>query len=1228
MNLTQFLQPNMFLSLKDFFEQLNIPVNYISEEPSSAQDILTNTFKAGKMPYALMDKVYFLGMVDDAAFDGNKSLEVEKIKSDYDGILIFGVTLRKRGDGLLPTRTYIAEITRSFNREFHYTPVVVVFQYKDKEDKQHITFANSERLAYKQEWREGEKAGKVSMLKDINVADPHRGHIDILKELKILRSGKKAINSFDDIYKYWQEVFNVSVLNKKFYKELSHWYFWALNEDKGKVKFPNEPKKDAYSSYEKYQEAVKEHKGKNIIRLLTRILFVWFIKEKGLIPEELFDPVYLKDKLLKDLAPEHEQGNLFALVDLNSFYYKGILQNLFFATLNQEMGKRTFRKKEQNQGVTNLMRYQDFFHDADHFVELVEKVVPFMNGGLFECLDKEPIPDNSHLIDGFSERKANDLQVPDFLFFDSHEVLDLSADYGSKSKAYKKAETKGLIRILESYKFTISENTPIEQEIALDPELLGKVFENLLASYNPETKSTARKQTGSFYTPREIVNYMVDESLIAYLKTDLLVEETNELEQTKLDEQLHQLFSYEATNPFKEDEEFTKKIIHALDHCKILDPACGSGAFPMGVLHKMVYVLDKLDPNNEKWKQRQISKANLIEDANIRDEAIENIEEAFDNNELDYGRKLFLIENCIYGVDIQPIATQISKLRFFISLIVDQKVDRSKVNFGIRPLPNLETKFVSANTLIGIEKETNLFDTDDVRTLEIQLKNNRQKIFSAKTPKTKKKYREEDKTLRETIGSKLESYGMSTNTAQQLAGWNPFDQNASAGFLDMEWMFGIKKGFDIVIGNPPYLLIQNIPNLNSLVLGIYNSFQSAQYKVDLYHLFIEMGLKLSSKNGVLTYITPNTFIKNKHNNKLRKLIINESDIISILLFYSRVFESVTVDNIIFSLQKGKRNNNTKVYEIHSSINEISTPIRIYDQNKIIPPSFVFNFDLDDKKEKILSKIEDSAIDLKSIGRAYFGIQTFDRNIYVSKVKHNSKWKSVIDGSNVLPFKILPPKEYVQFESEAIKSGGKPEVYNKDRIVIRQIGKYPEGAYCPPQMYTLNTIYNIFLKDEKINIRYVLAIINSLVIRYYWLVLNFDNKGTFPKIKKEPIESLPIKVNMQYQSLVITFVKIIEYSKVNDSHFLLFKMICDGLIFDIYFPGHMKEKQINIIESVEEDILEVLGKKDFEPMSNPEKENIIESLYEKWTHPDNEIRNRIKLFAVRSPDILKPILESK
>lgn len=245
----------------------------------------------------------------------------------------------------------------------------------------------------------------------------------------------------------------------------------------------------------------------------------------------------------------------------------------------------------------------------------------------------------------------------------------MSAWYDDKKKNH--VHVHSLINILNHYNFAVEENTPLDQEVSLDPELLGKVFENLLASYNPETNTTARKQTGSFYTPRDIVKYMVDESLIAHLKRTC----------PALDESVFRnLFDYSVDN-FDVPETDRKAIMSALYNCKVLDPACGSGAFPMGILQQMVHALRKLDPTNEMWREfildislKKDKEAYQIEDEEERSRLRADIEQSFNRNvnDPDYARKLYLIENCIYGVDIQPIATQISKLRFFISLVADQ----------------------------------------------------------------------------------------------------------------------------------------------------------------------------------------------------------------------------------------------------------------------------------------------------------------------------------------------------------------------------------------------------------------------------------------------------------------------------------------------------------------------------------------------------------------------------
>lgn len=946
------------------------------------------------------------------------------------------------------SRSALAQITREVNKVFP-MPVLIVFKHGTS-----ITLSVINRRLHKKDDRK-DVLEKVTVIKDISIEKPHRAHIEILFDLSIeelLRVHK--FTNFVELHNAWQKTLDTKELNKRFYRELSNWYFWAMHE----VTFPGASMEADNRGIFQQEDKVREHNAKNLIRLLTRILFIWFIKEKNLVPDELFDEKYIKEHLINNFEPSKKMRCASAADSAPmSKYYRAILQNLFFATLNQTVGKREFRKEGQQMNVTNLMRYESYFKNFKAFLKLVEDIVPFMNGGLFECLDApDPVlkgkkgGDVIIYEDGFSDRKDNTLCVPDYIFFGIGEHADLSEELGDKKQ--KDVTVSGLINILKSYKFTVTENTPIEEDIALDPELLGRVFENLLASYNPETKTTARKQTGSFYTPREIVNYMVDESLKAYLKQKLEGEAGMKPEDAEIG--LEFLIGYnEKEHLFNEKQ--TAVLINAIDTCKILDPATGSGAFPMGILHKLVHILGKLDPKNKLWKERQIKKAQAIDDASIRDQLIEDIETAFANNELDYGRKLYLIENCIYGVDIQPIAIQICKLRFFISLIVDQKADKSKDNFGIRPLPNLETKFVAANTLIGIEKpkkQLTIFDNPEINKLENQIKDVRHRLFSAKTPATKRKLREEDQKLREQMGDILKNSGWSNETARQLAGWDPYDQNSSSQFFDPEWIFGITDGFDIVIGNPPYGVTIKDDYRKSVVkyLGKVPDYE-------IYYFFIVAAHKQLAFNGVKSFIIPNTFLFNVFASNFRKRILDEWEIKCILDCTAfKVFEGATVFNTITVFIKRAVKTEYIGYKLTDGANnfaELSSrqlskmPAKYLLENN---QNWGLAFKLDNSVMDVVLKIRKNTIPLELLFPEYSqGLIAYDKyqgqspQIIESRAFHFNKevkagLKKWLWGEDVTSYEVSwNGKEWIDY-CDGIANPRKPVYFKGPRLLIREI----------------------------------------------------------------------------------------------------------------------------------------------------------------------------------------------
>ncbi len=875
-------------------------------------------------------------------------------------------SLKLKGENY--NRTALANIARQINKQYA-IPLIVLFHYNGM-----LTIAVVSR---RQNLRDSQKdvLEKVTLIKDIKTENTHRAHIEILSDLSLeVLAAKHSLNSFDSLHKAWATTLDIKELNKRFYKELSNWYFWAIT----KVEFPSG------------EEADKEKRNSiSLIRLLTRMIFIWFMKEKGLIPELLFDENKLKAIL------KHEDYN-------GSTYYKAILQNLFFATLNTEMNadkpdSRRFRheitgKTNPDFNVHSLFRYEKLFREPKEVIDKYFGDIPFLNGGLFECLDteyKESGQTRYIRIDGFSDREDNVLQVPDQLFFkEKEEEVDLNEIYGTKNKRYK---VRGLIDILHSYKFTVAENTPVEEEVALDPELLGRVFENLLAAYNPETKSTARHETGSFYTPREIVDYMVDESLIAHLIQVLPHGSTEEKEDSEL--RLRLLLYYSDEDHLFSAEE-VGKLIATIDNLKAIDPACGSGAFLMGLLLKMVYILHKLDPKNQAWKDQQIANIQkeidntrrIITDQKVKEEiiaklqaSIKDIEETFRDYDFDYSRKLFLIERCIYGSDIQPIAIQISKLRFFISLLVDQYPKEKTYNQGIRSLPNLETNLVAANSLISLDLRGQMVLSDQlIEKYKTDIKAIHNELFSTRNRKEKQEIRKRDAALREKLTSDLISLDFPTEKATMIAEWEPFAGNKFSPFFDSTVMFGVES-FSVVIANPPYIRQEDIPYKDKIKAAGYEVFNSTS---DIFTYFYELAYKLLSEEGISTYITSNKWLRSKYGTKLRNFLKNRTTIRNLVDFGGyKVFESATVDTnvLLFSKTKANQDHLLSYVNIPSDLDPNLLGNYLYDQRKPLLQNTLQDTGwtlADDKVLALKNKIEAAGKPLKDWDvNIYYGIKT-------------------------------------------------------------------------------------------------------------------------------------------------------------------------------------------------------------------------------------------------------------
>lgn len=948
---------------------------------------------------------------------------------------------------------------------------------------------------------------------------------------------KGRVVSADDL----RSRFSVEVLTKEFYQELSDWYAWAIKI----IKFPND-----INTTEDDQKF--NHEG--AIRLITRLIFVWFLKQRGLIPWQFFDETYLRDNLLLDFNPHLTEG-LFHHQVMQTKYYRAILQNLFFAMLNcpitqegkEELTVRKFKESRSGYDDNKLMRYKSLFSNPDLLLELANNTVPFLNGGLFDCLDDKQ---NGMYYDGFSERTASleQLNVPDFLFFGDEmgKNIDLSEWYGDKKK--KKVSARGIIDILKRYNFTVEENTPFDQEVSLDPELLGKVFENLLASYNPETQTTARKQTGSFYTPREIVQYMVDESLIAHLKRTVGEE---------LEPKFRDLLRY-SDEPIDFTPEQRQQIMQSLYECKILDPACGSGAFPMGILQQMVHILNRIDPDNSQWKEMMLkkaidetSKAYRNSSDEERKELVADIERSFNENinRPDYARKLYLIENCIYGVDIQPIAIQISKLRFFISLVVDQIPNNNPAdNFGIRPLPNLEAKFVAANTLIGLNSGFSITDTDKIREIKADLKTANHKIFGAKTVKTKRKYKEKIKELRISLAEELKALGfVNESEAQQLASWDMFNQNISSPFFDPEWMFGVKGGFDIVIGNPPYGVSIKDNYRKKVVEHLGNV---PDYEI--YYFFIEIAKSLTKENGILSYIIPNTYLFNTYAKNYRLSILNTWNIIEILdCTKFPIFDKAVVRNTINTWQK--QSINDKIGYRNSSkirnFNDLICRPRIYMHKEYLRSmnqNWGLAFMLTQNIIQLLNNIKfnkkriiDYFPEISQGLIAYDKYQGQTDEIIKNRAYHFYKYRDGLKewlwGEDVTRYSVVwNQKEYIDY-CNGIANPRNPKFFNGKRLLVREITN-PSIYAAITEKEQYNDPAIIIVKDsEYYSIDCLLGIINSKLATFY----HFNHspkatKGAFPKILVSDIKEFPLpNIDNKNRLILEALVSTINIAKITN-----------------------------------------------------------------------------------------------
>ena len=950
----------------------------------------------------------------------------------------------------------------------------------------------------------------------MSYSNPRRHSYLLGKNAKVNTPTKYLINKgkiidFSDL----KSRFSLEVVNNEFYKEISELFIKLVGDTiaKGKnkeirpalLKLPCMGDKDKVSL-------------EFAVRLIGRIIFCWFLREKN-------------SENGKSLMPKR----LLSLraINENSDYYHKMLEPIFFSVLNEPAKSR----KE--------------IYNKELFSQ-----IPYLNGGLFSPQED----DYFSYSDGKQAINHNIVIVPDNWL-------------------------EELFSVLETYNFTIDENISFDEELSIDPEMLGRIFENLLAEINPETGESVRKRTGSYYTPRAIVDYMVDESICSYLKTKTGIAE----------EKLRSVISYDFNDDLNEvlSEEEKSKIIDALEKVKILDPACGSGAFPMGSLQKIVFILQQIDVEGKVWFRKQIKGASP--------EIKRVIEREFANKNFDYIRKLGIIKEGIYGIDIQPIATEISRLRCFLTLIVDQSIHDELENRGIEPLPNLDFKFVTANSLIGLpqmsdrsqmglfEDKSGIEELKELRNMFFTASGTEREQLKLQFVQTQKKML--DRLLKTGRGGGLA--GLTTS----LTTWDPFSHKASSWF-NSEWMFGIKDGFDIVVSNPPYLKERDNKEIFESVNKSSFGKQYHQGKMDFWYYFLHKAIDIVKVDGVISYITSRYWLNSVGAQKLIQRIASELSFINFIdIGKLKVFDAVAGQHMVAVYQKTKKIKDFLYKKLENDISDIN---KTYNTDNVtikkLSNEKVFSSNneiiLDDSYQNLLNTIQ-----LGKIGDISQGVVEATDKVSGKQITKNKKASDINVGDGIFVInrselkKITPNniekkiiKKYLD-PNDLFRYGlnwdGKYLIYsdkntkeqikkNKDFINLKKhLDKYkdfitssnrPYGLHrardvkyfvnpkiifkgmfvknqftYDEQCYFVGFSFSLIIqKDKQYNLKYILAVLNSK-FALDWFYKNGKKRGAGLDIGVKKLRYFPIKIILEKEqkSFVEAVDKILSITKTAD-----------------------------------------------------------------------------------------------
>lgn len=852
-------------------------------------------------------------------------------------------------------------------------------------------------------------------------------------------------------------------------------------------------------------------------KLLGRIVFLYFIQKKGWLG------VPAKSDWGKgDFNFLTQQFENFRNKDL---FYQDFLSILFFETLN-------------------CKRENDIFnYDNSQFLILNSQLIkiPYLNGGLFEEDDQ----------------KHRNLIFPANLF-------------------------KSLFDFFNQYNFTIYEDDPNDHTVAVDPEMLGHIFENLLED---------NKDKGAYYTPKEIVHYMCQESLIEYLKTNYESSITNYELKAETAESLITNFIkkkeinielLEKSSKSKESyKSWFRQLNNALDNVKICDPAIGSGAFPMGLLHEIFTAKQTL---------------HTFEHGNTK---------TFPASEV----KLNIIQNSIYGVDIEKGAVDIARLRFWLSLIVDEEKPKA--------LPNLDYKIVVGNSLVSklgddiididwtlnetshglfgadlakqkgellrkISKEQKEFfspDSDkkklaaDIRKLKIDLL-----ITQLELMVTTKGIETKPTTTSKTLTKQTELYLQTIGWKNSIKDLQKLKNKPELPLHFFDWKLDFPEvmneqvttnvGFDIVIGNPPYVDIKGLPK--DSVEIYFKIFQTAENRINLYSIFIEKGFSLVKNSGILSFINPNSILINESYRKIRKHIVD--GVQKIIKLPDAIFSTATVETIIIFIAKNSNSDYIQGAYFANSAETILTNIEFKYFNRIDwinDSESRFNIFSDSKTLKILSKIESETKTLDNFVDTSLGITPYDKykghsesliknREYHSNQKETNEYVPLISGKNIHSYSISNEiDEYLKY-GNWLGAPREIKFFTSPKIIVRQIlgGKELKiiAGYSELPIYFTQIGFSLISKiNNNYEIKFLLGLLNSNLISYYHKHKFLDiEKIVFQKILISNCKNIPIKrTSIITQGLFVSIIDKILSLKSEGKDTTALEQEIDHLVYKLY-----------------------------------------------------------------------------